>query len=71
MDSVKRKALKSAYKDKVAVGGICRFQCSGNGRTWVKSTTNLAGQKNKFVFSVSTNPCMEPAMQTEWMEYGS
>ncbi|MEA4933268.1 MAG: GIY-YIG nuclease family protein [Lawsonibacter sp.] len=71
MDSVKRKELKNAYKDKVAIGGIYRIQCRGNGRAWVKSTTNLAGQKNKFTFSVSTNSCPEPTMQTEWMEYGT
>lgn len=71
MDSVKRKELKNAYKDKVAVGGIYRIQCNGNGRAWVKSTTNLAGQQNKFAFFVSTNSCPEPAMQTEWIEYGS
>lgn len=71
MNSAKRKELKNTYKDKVAIGGIYRIQCSGNGRTWMKSTTNLAGQKNKFTFSVSTNSCPEPAMQTEWMEYGA
>jgi len=70
MDFVKRKELKNAYKEKAAVGGIYRIQCNGNGRAWVKSTTNLAGQKNKFAFSVSTNSCPEPAMRTEWMKYG-
>jgi len=71
MDSMKRKELKNFYKDKTVIGGIYRIQCSGNGRTWVKSTTNLAGQENKFAFSISINSCPEPTMQTEWMEYGS
>lgn len=71
MDSGKRKELKNAYREKAAIGGIYRIQCSGNGRAWMKSTTNLAGQKNKFTFSVSINSCPEPTMQAEWMEYGA
>lgn len=70
MDFLKRKELKNAYKQKAAVGGIYRIQCNGNGRAWVKSTTNLAGQQNKFAFSVSTNSCPEPAMRAEWTNYG-
>ena len=71
MDSAKRKELKNTYKDKPAVGGIYLIQCSGDGRTWVKSTTNLAGQRNKFAFSISMGSCPEPAMRTEWIQYGA
>lgn len=71
MDSAKRKELKSAFKEQPAVGGIYRIRCTGNGRAWVKSTKNLAGQKNKFAFAVSTNSFPEPGMRAEWMEYGA
>lgn len=71
MDSVKRKELKNAYKNRAAIGGIYRIQCSGNRRAWVRATTDLAGQKNKLSFSVSTNSCPEPTMLTEWMKYGA
>jgi len=71
MDSAKRKELRNAYKDKTAIGGIYCIRCRGNDRAWVKSTTNLAGQKSKFDFAVSTDCCPEPAMHKEWLKYGT
>jgi hypothetical protein len=70
MDLAKRKGLKNAYKDIQAVGGIYCIECDGNHRRWVKATSNLAGQKNKYTFAISTNSCPEPAMRAEWNQYG-
>ena len=37
---------------------------------WIKSTKNIAGQQNKFAFSLAVNACPEPGMRAEWTEYG-
>ena len=71
MDSVTRKELKSAYKDQNMIGGVYCIQCSGNLRQWIKSTTNLAGQRNKFTFAMDIHSCPEPGMRAEWIEYGA
>ncbi len=71
MESEKRKELKNAYKEKNTVGGVYCVQCGGNGHMWIKSTKNLASQRNKFEFSVSTNSCLDSAMRAAWMKYGA
>jgi len=67
----KRKELLNSYKDTRALGAVYAIQCGGNGKRWVKSTTNLAGQQNRFQFALMTNGCPEPAMRAEWEKYGA
>ncbi len=71
MDSAKKKALLSAYKNKPMIGGIYAVQCGGNQRMLIKSTKNLEGQKNRVAFALSMNMCPEPAMLAEWNQYGA
>lgn len=71
MDKQSRKQLLEQYKNRTVTGGIYYIKCNGNGRTWIKSTQDMVGEKNRFDFSVSINSCMEPAMLTEWNQYGA
>lgn len=71
MESLSKKELKEHYKNRNVVGGVYCIKCNENGRTWLKSTKDLEGQKNRFQFFVSTNTCPEPSMLTEWKQYGA
>lgn len=70
MDTLRKKDLKNAYQAKPAIGGVYSIQCSGNRRVWIKSTLNMAGQQNKFAFSISIHSCPDPGMRKEWIQYG-
>jgi hypothetical protein len=71
MAKITNKELKDQYKYRPVVGGVYCIRCNGNDRTWLKSTKDLAGQKNKFEFFVSTKFCPEPGMRAEWNQYGA
>ncbi len=66
----RRRELKQLYKNREIVGGVYRISCSGNHRTWLKSTKNLQEQQNRFRFFVSGNSCPEPGMHAEWKQFG-
>jgi hypothetical protein len=71
VEKFSKKELKEQYKNREIIGGVYRIKCNGNGRTWIKSTKNMAGQKNRIEFSISTNSCPEPDMSVEWEQYGA
>lgn len=53
------------------IGGIYVIRCQGNGRTWLKSTSDLKGEQNRFQFALSNNSSPTPAMLREWNQYGA
>lgn len=71
MERLSKKEIKEQYKNRVVAGGVYCIKCSGSGRKWIKSSPDLAGQINKFEFFVSTNSCPEPAMRSDWNQYGA
>ncbi len=70
MDISRKKQLKDNYKSSPAVGGVYRVTCDGNGRSWLKSTVDLAGIQSRFRFAKSTKSCPDPTMREEWTKYG-
>jgi hypothetical protein len=71
MEGYTKKDLQTQYKNRTVVGGIYSIKCNGNGQVWLKSTKDLQGQKNKFIFFTSTNSCPEPGMRSDWEAHGA
>lgn len=71
MEKLSKKELKENYKNNTVIGGVYYIKCNDNGRTWIKSTKNMPGQKNRYEYSISTNTCPEPSMCVEWNKYGA
>lgn len=70
MNEDRKKELKSSYKSKTVIGGICCIKCSGNQRSWIQTTKNIEGLRNRFNFAVLTQSCLDPSMREEWLKYG-
>ncbi len=66
-----KKELKENYKNHEIIGGVYCIECSGNGKSWLRSAKEVQTTKNRFLFSISTNSCPEMCMQKEWKQYGA
>ncbi len=71
MEKQSKRELQQQYKSRTMVGGVYSVTCDGNGHTWIRSTKDMAGQKNKYEFFISTNLCPEPGMSADWNNYGA
>lgn len=71
MQSDAKKALKAQYKNRTVVGGVFLIRCDAAGEAWLRSTTDLRGDQNRFSFSVSTDMCPEPCMADAWKRHGA
>ncbi len=71
MSDQSKKELRENYKSREIIGGIFSIQCTPSKNTWIKSTKDLNGQKNKFDFAKMTNSCLDPSMQKDWNQYGA
>lgn len=70
MEKGKRKELLNAYKARTVTGGVYRITCAGNGRSWLRHTTDMDGAKSRYGFSVKIGCAPEPAMLREFNQYG-
>lgn len=71
MNTAKRKELMNEYKDKPVVGGVYCILCNGDQSRWMRSTPDLEGARNRFLFSTKINVAPEPAMLNAFRDYGS
>ncbi len=70
MDNIDRKAATAAWKERKAVPGIFRIDCTGSGETWVGSAPDLATIQNRQWFSLRMGSHNKPALQAAWRTHG-
>lgn len=70
MNTDRKKELKSEYKSKTVIGGICCIYCSGNQRSRILTTKNIDSLRNRFNFAIATKSCPDPSLREEWTKYG-
>lgn len=70
MDTDKKRQLKEEYREKEVIGGVYCIKCSGNQRSWIKSTRDMEGSRNRYNFSMNIDSAPEPTMRSEWDKYG-
>ena len=71
MDKLSKKELRDNYINRTAIGGVYYIKCNGSGHMWLKSTTDMPGQRNRYNYTVVTNTCPEPGMLKDWNQYGA
>ena len=71
MNEQKRIQIRDDYKSKPNVGAVYAIDCSGNQRRLLKWTVDIEGLKNRFKFALATKGSPDPALNTEWKQYGS
>ena len=71
MEKQSRKELQQQYKNRTVIGGVFCITCDASGRKWIKSATDMEGEKNKYEFFIKTKLCPEPGMSAEWNQYGA
>lgn len=66
MSMIDKKGLRSQYKARSVVSGICALRSKGSGKMLIEASTDIAGSKNRFEFMKMTNTCPSMKLQKEW-----
>ncbi len=70
MDKQSRRELKEQYKNRARIGGVYCIRCNANEEQWIRTTMDMQGSKNRFLFSLSMDSYPEQCMAKAWNEYG-
>lgn len=71
MNISRKKELVDAYKQREIIGGIYAIVCEKTGKRMIDCTADLAGAKNRFAFSASTQTCIFHSLQADWNQHGA
>ena len=70
MDKQHKRQIARQYKETRLQGGVYAICCTKNGKRLLLSTADMAGSKNRFCFSQSTDSCVHPKLRQDWQQFG-
>ena len=66
-----RKEMQAQYREREIIGGVYYIENVSINKILLLSTTELAGDRNRFEFSKKTGSCINMKLQSDWAQYGS
>ena len=63
--------LKAQYKEREVVGGVYAIRNTRNNKVLLDAASDLRSIRNRFDFAVSTNSCVNVALQADWSAHGA
>jgi hypothetical protein len=70
MNTIDRKAVLAAYKERKAAAGIYGVRCATTGQHWVGRAPNLATIRNRVWFALRQSASPHRALQQAWNAHG-
>ena len=71
MDTVSRKAIVAAWKERKSQAGVYAIHCAASGETWAGAVPDLATIQNRIWFTLRQGGRAHRSLQAAWTAHGA